>query len=692
LSDSQTKRTTLARDLSDFLIEFSIGVHRYAMYPMGHPSLAPVVENITLTLADLMAERGTLSIGVAQRQLVIEGVATDAKHPVLADLARRLHDHQLGAVSFDRGVSTAEVAAMLLALASETERGGTPIGLMPNEQFPRWDHARLHRVGYDQLEIKGDAGDAAAQADRSSALWLGLAQSALATDRPLEEVPDASAVARSIETHQKEAAYDQVIVGYLLQLAEELKKQDGGESEKVRRRVSRLISELDDGTLSRLVDFSGNRLHQQRFMLDASQTLAVDAVVKLLTAAASSSEQSISNSMTRMLTKLATHAEQGSSTLRSRADAALRENVEALLADWVLRDPNPDAYTNVLDAMAKAAPVFELPATEEGSVSGAERLVEMAIEVDAWGPIVEQAVTDLVVAGNTGSLVKMIREADRSNAVAERVRVRLTTPAEFQKILAEGNVDTEALQDLVNEMGATAVEPLLDVLVESESRAVRRRVFDALAGMGSHALQRTLVRLVKDDRWFVQRNMLALLQRFEQLPESFDVQPYLEHADPRVRREALPLAFRQPRLRDRVLRLALSDKDERVVQLALAELTQEVPETLVPTLVNRVVLAEDRSPEIRAVAVQKLSGSRAPLVLNALLHVAGAGRSLFGGVKLAPSTPAALAAVRVLAACWGEKQEARELLERAIKSKDEDVRQAVMAGASDRLRMQRGKA
>jgi hypothetical protein len=61
-------------------------------------------------------------------------------------------------------------------------------------------------------------------------------------------------------------------------------------------------------------------------------------------------------------------------------------------------------------------------------------------------------------------------------------------------------------------------------------------------------------------------------------------------------------------------------------------------------------------------------------------------------VKLAASSPEVLAAVRVLAAAWGETKAARDLLERAVKSKDEDVRAAVMAGASDRLRTQREKA
>jgi HEAT repeat protein len=304
---------------------------------------------------------------------------------------------------------------------------------------------------------------------------------------------------------------------------------------------------------------------------------------------------------------------------------------------------------------------------------------------------VEKAVSDLVIAGSTGTLLKMIREASRTNSVAERVRVRLTTPAEFQRLLSEGNMDPEALQELVEEMGPVAVEPLLDVLAESESRSLRRRVFDVLAGLGSFALERTIARLVNDGRWFVQRNMLALLQRLEQLPESFDLHPYLEHADHRVRREALPLAFGQPKLRDRVLRAALADKDERVVHLALAELTREVPDALVPTLINRVVTSEDRSPEVRAIAIQMLSPHRSHLVLSALIQVASPGKTLFGRAKVASSSPAVLAALRGLAADWGDHPEARALIERASKSRDADVRAAVGPGASARPGKQASK-
>src|SRR5688572_14828441 len=86
-------RATLSRELGEFLIELSIGFNKFAMYPGGHPSLGPACELLVRRLSQLLAERGTLSVGVARNQLVIEGVATDTKNPVLKDLAARLHRH-----------------------------------------------------------------------------------------------------------------------------------------------------------------------------------------------------------------------------------------------------------------------------------------------------------------------------------------------------------------------------------------------------------------------------------------------------------------------------------------------------------------------------------------------------------------------------------------------------------------------
>ena len=58
---------TLSRELSDFLIEFSIGLHKNAIYPSGHPLRDSAAELIARRLDTLLLARPTLSLGTSSR-------------------------------------------------------------------------------------------------------------------------------------------------------------------------------------------------------------------------------------------------------------------------------------------------------------------------------------------------------------------------------------------------------------------------------------------------------------------------------------------------------------------------------------------------------------------------------------------------------------------------------------------------
>jgi len=681
--ESQKRTTALSKEVSEFLLEFSIGVHRYSMYPPDHPSLGPAAENVLRRLGGILVDRRRLSIGVGPKQLVIEGVATEARHPVLADLAKRLHQHQLGAVSFAQGTDVSEIQGLLESLARDPERDGEPLGLLRGEEVPTWKHVTLLPVGYDQLELRGDGVAGDLDPDRAADLWLGLARSSIGTEDALgsETATDADAVATAISGHQRDAAYDQVIVGYLLQLAGELKTGRGREADGIRTRVSNLMKELDPTTLQRLVELGGNDAVRRRFVLDANQSLAVDAVLKIVQASADASQQTISHSLTRLLSKLSSHAESGVEKVRSQADDALRENVEELIRNWELRDPNPDDYSLILDSMARSAPVFDAPRAGEGEIlSGAHRIVQMSLEVDAWGPTVAKAVSDLTDAGKLGYLLRLADSAPKASRVAERLKDFLTSPSQLIGFLSGEDVEEGTLRAMVHRMGRAAVPILLDVLTESEARAIRRKVFEVLVEIGEEVGPFIPERL-NDPRWFVVRNMLALVRRLPERPEAFSAGPFLDHEDVRVRREAVALATREERLRERALALGLTDPDERLLRTVLMELQESLPETLLPVLVSRVIRS-DHDEDLRAMAVKALRHSRSNLALETLLEVCSEGKSILGKVKLAPPSPGVLAALQVLLHGWREDRRARQVLEAARRSKDPRFREA-FAGRQD---------
>src|SRR4051812_33074957 len=146
----------------------------------------------------------------------------------------------------------------------------------------------------------------------------------------------------------------------------------------------------------------GDSMQRRRFMLDASQGMTVDAVVELVQAAASVEGQTISHSLVRMLTKLASHAA-GEQSARSRAaEGAFRENVERLVGSWSLDDPNPEAYSAALSQLAKTSAASvddEAPPHHDCEPA---RIVGMALEIGSSGGRVRLAIDAMLDAGQLG--------------------------------------------------------------------------------------------------------------------------------------------------------------------------------------------------------------------------------------------------------------------------------------------------
>src|SRR5882724_5397524 len=172
------------------------------MYPGDHPSLRPSAENLVTHLDNLLQDRSQLSLGVARSQLVIEGVATDAKNPVLHELAGRLHRHHLGAITFRQGVHVDEVEEVLRLVAVEADRGGEPLGLSPTIRLAAWPHLQLYPLTYDRLELVDDESGSTAEdpnarsaRTRAAQLWVGLARAAMATGGTEEKTGEGGAAA-----------------------------------------------------------------------------------------------------------------------------------------------------------------------------------------------------------------------------------------------------------------------------------------------------------------------------------------------------------------------------------------------------------------------------------------------------------------------------------------------------------------
>ena len=606
----------------------------------------------------LLHDRSSVAFGVARRQLIIEGVATDHEHPVLSRMAESLHGHHFGAVSILRGVQATELSEALRALAAEPACSG-PLGLSRDGPLAAWPHVKLHPLTFDGLALVGDAPMAADgsgdKADtRGAELWVGLARAALAVEDVDDSTPvptDPSVVARAIDEHPKAEAYDQVIIGYLLQIARELKTASGAESEALRKKSSTLVASLRSETLRRLVEMGGDAGQRGQFVLDAAHGMAVGAVLEIVKAAAEPNGQTISHGLMRMLSKLAAHAETGSQQVRTRADGELRGQVIHLLSDWQLDDPNPAAYGRVLEEFATSEFGPE-PGVGSGRSAGATldplRVVQMSLESGVFGGVVEQALDRLLLSGQAKTVFGLFRSRPTGSAeAAEAILSTLAQPERLRGIVAREPVDVSGLHLLIPHISSAGLEVLLDRLGSSEVRSTRRRLLDFLANASLDISGVITVRL-QDERWHVQRNMLVLLARRGHVPQGLSLSPWTTHDDERVRIEAIRVQLTVPGERELAILTALEDADPRIVGLGLRAVQHECPVAAAP-LVARLALAPEADDAARFLAAMALGRVRQSEALVAVLRLSDGGHSLLGRQKLPPRSPVLVAAIRARA-------------------------------------------
>ena len=681
---------TLSRDLADFLLELSITLNKHAIYPTRHPLLDLAIDVVANRLALLFdGQRDSLSIGVARRQLIIEGVATDPHNPVLKELAQRLHKHHIGAIKFVRGMDRAELAEALSALALDPIRTEKPLGHDLDRIGELWQHVRFFPLTYDRLQLIEDdgsgepAGPDQMAGGRATQLWIGLARAALVSDTSAASVkreePDESTalepatVARAIDEHQREEAYDQVIVGYLLQIGDELRTADGPEAAGLQRRVSRLVGSLKESTLEKLLEMGGDSNQRRKFLLDASQGITVEAVIHLVKAASAAEGQTVSHSMLRMLSKLAHHPSTGGP--RQKADPTVRDVMRRLVDDWSLDDPNPEAYRKVLENMSTSRTASETAASEATPTEcEPERMVQIAIEVGAMGPQILAAMSGLCKSGRTNVLLDLIERAPDDKAAAP-IWDFLLGERIFDTLLDQKRVDLPLVGRFARRMGLSAVPLLIDAGIVYEDAKIRTQFYDLVQSLGDGIGMAVAERIPKAPP-IIQRELLAFLGRLGAMPSNFSAQDYVLSPEALVRREAIKLLLRDSFGRDSAVMTALSDRDDRVVFIGLTAAQEMCPPGAVDLIKWRVDRGELDS-QLRTMGIRIVAQQRVPETLAWLLEYVMVEARWPRRPRLRASTAEMLAALSVVVAGWGDDPAAAAALGLAQSSREPEVRAKV---------------
>ncbi|MEX2179457.1 MAG: hypothetical protein WD801_12155 [Gemmatimonadaceae bacterium] len=717
-SDAPKTRATLSRELSDFLVEFSISMQKHAIYPVGHPLLKSSMDGLMEKLARLLVDRPSLSIGIARRQLIIEGVATDPNHPLLKELAGRLHKHSLGAIRFGDGVTQEELDDALATIAVDAGRTGQPLGDKSEELSEKWANVRLYPLNYDRLQLLYDGKDHEGEtrikkvgSAKAAQLWVGMARAAMLLDGDAELDENALnplVVAEAIDSRQQEQAYDQVIVGYLLQIAEELKKSGGTpETLELQKRISELVKQLSPETLRQLLQMGGDLAQKKQFLLNASQGMTVDAVLDLVQASSADGRQTISHSMMRLFSKLSKYADSDADpSRRANAETQVREQMGKLISEWDLDDPNPTAYGKVLHEMSRSQRAQQ---HTEYLECEPERLVEMGMELGISGPRFDNALDALLNSARLDVLLDLLHRAP-DQAFAETVWAYLDGHDILWAALSEARIDFAVVERLVRRKRLSAIDPVLDVVERTKESRTREKLLATLEELGPE-IGPYIVRRLEGARADLRREFFLVLGKLATIPEGFDVSRFLLHTDGAVRREAVRLLLKFVETREQAIVAGVTDTDERAVYYGLQAAQEGGCPPRAATIIRQRMESGDLDSALTTLAIRVLAATdsgagpmltgsgRTSQMMRAVTADANPAATsaankktldwLMGRVatrsrflrkwQLQPKSAEMLAALGALAAYWAQDPDVQEILNLAIKAADPELKKAMGA-------------
>lgn len=717
------------QEIRTLLIRLSVALGRRRAYRAEHPMVRTSEEEVLDALRALLASRPSLALGVARKELLLDGAPLEGRLSSIRELAERLHRRGVGSLTFETGVTGESVRGALDWLTAPPPVDGSFSSAAPPDlpgitiRGIAYDHFTLADEGTSNEErvkdlwrqlasiaMEGESGSLGAGSDPSGGAEGGEGQGAPGPSgrragtsgqggegRGGAGSPEGAAgegmdgesptgdgtvdmaeatpeeVASAIERRVHHEGYAKRMAFVLVSLADQVAQAPAAQRQELGERLRAVLQRLAESSISRIIQSVAGGSARRRFLSQLIDVLPVSAVIEWLEVAARANEQELSHHLLRLLTKLSSLA--GDDGGNPASEEAFRGAARELVADWGLSDPNPAEHVGLLDhiALFDGAPDGEPEGDRGLRELGTARLVQMALELGEANDETLHAADRLVSEGYVVQLFAWL-DAVPASPASLALRDHLTSAGSILEVLLQEPPDLAAVGALLPTVGIRSAPALLDVLEGAGDRHIRRLVFNHLAAMGPE-LGPLLLSRMDGASWYVLRNLLALLREVQppagtaagwSIPRG-RMTELMHHEQPKVRQEAFRILVTDPVARTAALWTALEDDDEALARVALeAVADRTVP--LSPELANRILLFIRRVEGNDALvtrAIQALGVHPLPVVRDWLVAHAGRRTRILRRLKLQEGRPTLPAALEVLGRLYADDPGVRPILELA---------------------------
>ena len=208
------------------------------------------------------------------------------------------------------------------------------------------------------------------------------------------------------------------------------------------------------------------------------------------------------------------------------------------------------------------------------------------------------------------------RKPEQRRTALEAVATIASDPVleNLADILREGDIQTiTEVAEILIKFEDKSVQPLIQVLKDSEDLMVRRVTFEALENIGKDAILSLINDLEKFNPWHMYRNIISILAEIGNRSIIQSLARFIKHQNPEVRRETVK-AVSKIRTPETISLLvdALNDRDEKVQREACIGLGYMKDVSTVPVLIDVVKPPRSfkrerrRSTSVRAAALWAL--------------------------------------------------------------------------------------
>jgi HEAT repeat protein len=699
--------TAAALQVIDFVRALALAWKNVAAYPPGHPALLASLEQVNRCLRELRGPAGEVTLGIANDGLIYGEAKIDAT--AAQKFAQALYTRGIAIVRLSVDTTGDDIAAFLRLLATSSKtlpEDLTAAGVV---------NINLQAVRYDSVQVTDDL----AQSEQQS-VWEEILRALLenrqfsASDRQAPSANTLDELSRLIAEYavqvEEETTFDpkatfgirmaavdgsehplhrflELTVGERIAESTGIKKQHALEQavqliktlpDQLRRTILRAVTRAlaaDESAASLLRQFSAALPGDE--VLDALRTLsamgplsghAMELMQSLAPIESTGRTEAPSPNVVADLVRLFgdddvnrfNPAEYRSSltSFSVRIPEIPPQAVTSLeklgLQSETVAETMPQFTRVLLDMLSGAAEAREVTPVIRRIESVFRSQIESRHYVEALNLIAELR----EIHGHKNEIEQLIGSFAAGDAVQRLVESVQEAPAEFAQLVRR----------LTDALGTSAHRSLLEALASENSRSRRRRLFDFIASIGPAIVPEALP-FLKDERWYVLRNMIVLLRTVQDKTSLPQIRELAQHPDLRVKMEAIKSLFAiDPNVPRSLLDNLLEDPDPKVSEAAI-------------TMVGAYGIKEGIDPLLRMLEGNDMMGAKRMIRIKVMKALGDIGepralaqldRFMKPSILPWPSKDERYAAWQTLHRYPADARE--PFVERGLKSKDPQIR------------------